>query len=259
MSGCIRACNWGLIMNQSKKNRITIISYKNIKCSVVWPQQPLYCSGMPEHLVCYNNYLKACHIASHKEEIYNSLHHYTSIPQNIRSTRTNHNTSKEVRGHHTTYNYVWWMWPITGHVSTTSSFLIKLDQDFVLTTCHPVNASTSYSPIRCRSDSSASWKSTICRTDLDIQTLMSKVSTIGWRKYSFMAAWRRLLRSTPWKHCWYLPSNRTLSYNSYFILIKIHIIVVSVFPVSLGDNVDILSWKQTYWNLKQEKNAQEKT
>lgn len=207
--------------------------------SVVWPQQPLYCWGMPEHLVCYNSYLKACHIASHEEEIYNSLHHYISIPQNVRSTRADHNTNKEVSGHHTTYDYVWWMWPIRGHVSTTSSFLIEQDQDFILTTCHPTNASTSYSPIRCRSDSSASWKSTICRTDLDIQTLMSKVSTIGWRKYSFMAAWRRLLRSTPWKHCWYLPSNRTLSYNSYFILIKIHIIVMSVFPVSFGDNVEL--------------------
>lgn len=147
------------------------------------------------------------------------------------------------------------MWPIRGHVSTASSFLIEQDQDFILTTCHPVNVSTPYSPIRCRSDSSASWKSTICRTDLDIQTLMSKVSTIGWRKYSFMAAWRRLLRSTPWKHCWYLPSNRTLSYNSYFILIKIHIIVMSVFPVSLGDNVDIVSWIQTNCNLKWEKTA----
>lgn len=145
------------------------------------------------------------------------------------------------------------MWPIRGHGSTDSSFLIEKHQNFILTMCHPVNAFTSYSPIRCRSDSSASWKSTICRTDLDIQTLMSKVSTIGWRKYSFMAAWRRLLRSTPWKHCWYLPSNRTLSYNSYFIPIKIHIIVMSVFPVSLGDNVDIVSWIQTNWNLKREK------
>ena len=116
-----------------------------------------------------------------------------------------------------------------------------------------MNASTYYSPIRCRSDSSASWKSTICRTDLDIQTLMSKVSTIGWRKYSFMAAWRRLLRSTPWKHCWYLPPNRTLSYNSHFILIIIHIIVMCVFPVSLGDNLDILSWIQTNRKLKWEK------
>jgi hypothetical protein len=25
---------------------------------------------------------------------------------------------------------------------------------------------------------------------------------------------------------------------------------MSVFPVSLGDNVDILSWIQTNWNLK---------
>ena len=122
-----------------------------------------------------------------------------------------------------------------------------------------MNASTYYSPIRCRSDSSASWKSTICRTDLDIQTLMSKVSTIGWRKYSFMAAWRRLLRSTPWKHCWYLPPNRTLSYNSHFILIIIHIIVMCVFPVSLGDNLDILSWIQTNRKLKWEKKPHTKS
>jgi len=75
--------------------------------SVVWPQQPLHFSGMPEHLVCHNNHLKACHVASHEEEIYNSLYQYISIPQNVRSTRTDHNTNREVNGHHTTYNYVW--------------------------------------------------------------------------------------------------------------------------------------------------------
>ena len=78
---------------------------KHKMLSVVWPQQSLYCSGMSEHLVCYNNHLKACHVASHEEEIYNSLHHYISIPQNLRSTRTD-NTNKVVSGHHTTYDYV---------------------------------------------------------------------------------------------------------------------------------------------------------
>lgn len=46
--------------------------------------------------ICYNNHLKACHVASQEEEIYNSLHHYISIPQNVRSTGTDPNTKRWV-------------------------------------------------------------------------------------------------------------------------------------------------------------------
>ncbi|KAI8046442.1 hypothetical protein M5D96_002650 [Drosophila gunungcola] len=49
-------------------------------------------------------------------------------------------------------------------------------------------------------------KSHTCRTDLAMQMRMSKVSTMGWRKYSFMPSLCSVVRSTPWKADWYQNS-----------------------------------------------------
>jgi hypothetical protein len=49
--------------------------------------------------------IPACCVATHKEEIYNSLHHYVSIPQDVKLKRMDYSTNKEVCSHYTTYDY----------------------------------------------------------------------------------------------------------------------------------------------------------
>lgn len=74
-----------------------------------------------------------------------------------------------------------------------------------------------YLPIVCKSVSSASRKSTMCRTDLLIQIRMSNVSTIGCLKYSFSAQAWIVDKLTPWKHDWYLQKE-LLSYRKNSII-----------------------------------------
>lgn len=73
-------------------------------------------------------------------------------------------------------------------------------------------------PIRWRSDSGAVRKSTTCLTDFAVQMRISKVSTIGCRKYSFIAAFLKQLKSTPWKLCWYLKQNKKSLVISFLFL-----------------------------------------
>lgn len=63
---------------------------------------------------------------------------------------------------------------------------------------------SSHSLILCKSSSLSVRKSTTCRTDLLMHIRMSNVSTIGCRKYSFMASACSTLKSTPWNADWYL-------------------------------------------------------
>lgn len=59
-------------------------------------------------------------------------------------------------------------------------------------------------PRWCRSLSCAVMKSKEYRIDFARHIPISKVSTIGWRRYSLRACSRSWQRSTPWKQFWYL-------------------------------------------------------